>query len=206
MPSKTAPPVVPARNPSQPVDGPPPEPAVAPAPELVVATYDLVQADCRRVVNVYVHAEPTPDHPAGRVFEIPVNRLTPMEESWVKLEIARAMPDVKAGANGQADFDVGDPTYPARFDRHKIRARALALCLAVPLLAAQLPDVVARVRGTRSLEAVAEADLEAMTDLVQNWATEHILVELWMGAMPGTDRLEAQAVSFFSKGGSRPPS
>lgn len=186
-------------NPNRPMDA---APVPMPAPEIRVATYDSLQADCRKTLEVLVHVEPTVDHPAGVIYKIPAIRLTPREESWVTLELDRAMPEVKADGT----FNLSDPTYRSRAEAQKVRARAMALCLGVPLLTDRLPDVVSRLRGARDLTSVPEADMQAMVELVQGWSTEAILTVLYAAVMPETSRAEASAVSFFSRGGYQPSS
>jgi hypothetical protein len=120
----------------------------------------------------------------GAPVEIEARRLTPAEAGRVNLELRRAMPKIVPGEKpGEDRFDLTDPDYQKRRQEALVRARALAIYLAIPIFQAAKPGL---------------QDAEEITAFVQSRLTEEVLALLFGAIVPALEDQVAQATSFFS--------
>ena len=120
----------------------------------------------------------------GPPIEVEARRLTPAEAARVNLEMRRALPKIVPGDKpGEERFDLADPEYRRNQQEALVRARALAVYLAVPMYQQARPGL---------------ENLDEITAFVQGKLTEEVLVILCNAIIPGLDDQVSQATSFFS--------
>ena len=120
----------------------------------------------------------------GPPVEIEARRLTPAEAARVNLELRRALPKIIPGEKpGEERFGLADPEYQKNRQEALVRARALAVYLAVPMYQQARPGL---------------ENLDEIVALVQGKLTEEVLAMLFAAIVPGLDDQVARATSFFS--------
>ena len=118
---------------------------------------------------------------AGKPCALEVRKLTPHEEARVNEIIESVTPAVIRGKTPDEDrLDLSNPDFIRRKNAAALKARSLALYLAVPAFAVEKPGL---------------ADLDIIRDFIQGQLTEPILHTLWQATRATSIEL-AELVNF----------